>query len=153
MLQRKGRQSGFTLMELMIVIAILGILAAIAITSYNFYFARARTSPCKADLGGVMMAQESYFALRNLYALNLGSGVDGLNYTMQPNNTILFSVTADRTMYNACCKAQDANETTGYDSSENSQYRINSVVGAVLGGCPAATNGDDFTALGWTRVD
>src|SRR5438132_6740558 len=51
----KGSQ-GFTLIELMIVVAILGILVAIAIPNFMTYQAKARQAEVKAVLGGIFMA-------------------------------------------------------------------------------------------------
>ena len=62
----KGQQ-GFTLIELMIVVAIIGILAAIAIPNFLTYQARARQSEAKIGLGGIFTTAVSYFAEQNTW--------------------------------------------------------------------------------------
>jgi type IV pilus assembly protein PilA len=46
-------QRGFTLIELMIVVAIIGILAAIAMPSYQGYTNKAKTNSCLTEVGAV----------------------------------------------------------------------------------------------------
>jgi type IV pilus assembly protein PilE len=68
MLAIKRRCGGFTLLELMIVLVVMGILAAIAITSYSRYGFRARRSDGQKLLMAIANAEERYFALHNAYA-------------------------------------------------------------------------------------
>jgi type IV pilus assembly protein PilE len=65
---------GITLLELLVVIGIVGILAAVAIPSYNSYMVRARRSDAKVALEQVRAAQEMWRAERGSYAINDGNG-------------------------------------------------------------------------------
>ncbi|MHB0774320.1 pilin [Halomonas sp. WWR20] len=56
------RQSGFTLIELMIVVAIIGILAAIAIPQYQNYVARSQVTEAINLMGGIKTGVEEYVA-------------------------------------------------------------------------------------------
>ena len=59
---RRTNRQGFTLIELMIVVAIVGVLAAIAIPSFRAYVYRSKTSQGVATLGEIRQRQEAYRA-------------------------------------------------------------------------------------------
>ncbi|MEK7269103.1 MAG: prepilin-type N-terminal cleavage/methylation domain-containing protein [Nitrospirota bacterium] len=60
-------QKGFTLIELMIVVAIIGILAAIAIPNFLQYQARARQSESRTNLGGVFVSETAFLGEQGRY--------------------------------------------------------------------------------------
>lgn len=64
----RTQKRGFTTIELMITVAILGILAAVAVVSYSAYIKRARNSEATAVLANIRIKQEAYRAVFHLYA-------------------------------------------------------------------------------------
>jgi type IV pilus assembly protein PilA len=63
----KKNQQGFTLIELMIVVAIIGILAAVAIPAYQDYTARAQVSEGMARASAVRTSISEYYTAQGAY--------------------------------------------------------------------------------------
>ena len=55
-------QSGFSLVELMVVVAIIGVLASIAVPAVNKYIAKARQSEAKTNLSSLYTSEKAFFA-------------------------------------------------------------------------------------------
>lgn len=72
-----GKSTGFTLIELMIVVAIIGILAAIAIPQYQDYIARTQVSRTVGELSSYRSASDD-----NLMRGNLAFTVNDLGYVL-----------------------------------------------------------------------
>lgn len=60
-------KKGFTLIELMIVVVIIGILAAIAIPKFSNVKDQAEESACRSQMGSLATAEEMYYADFNTY--------------------------------------------------------------------------------------
>ncbi|MBP6218430.1 MAG: prepilin-type N-terminal cleavage/methylation domain-containing protein [Oligoflexales bacterium] len=61
------KQKGFSLVELMVVVAIISVLAAIAIPRFRVFQARARQSEAKANLAHIFTLEQSYHADNDTY--------------------------------------------------------------------------------------
>ena len=83
-----NKSNGFTLIELMIVVAILGIIAAVAYPSYQEQVNKSRRGDCTGALVGLANAMERFYSVNSTY---LGAADAGAN-TGAPAGT-LFSAT------------------------------------------------------------
>lgn len=85
------KQQGFTLIELMIVVAIIGILAAIAIPAYQDYIARSQVSEALNLAGGQKTTVAELFTQQGTLA-NADSGTNGIPAAASITGTYVASV-------------------------------------------------------------
>ena len=92
--------SGFTLLEVMIVVAIVGILAAIALPNYTESVTRSKLLEAQTKLGDLRAQQERYFMDNRTYQSGVTCGVDDpailsvTNYNLDANSAFDFACTA-----------------------------------------------------------
>ena len=85
----RGKMKGFTLIELMIVVAIIGIMAAIAIPNFLNYMCKSRQSEAKMGLGGIRTGEEAYYAEFNVYTTNQTA----IGFKMKSGGRYTFGIT------------------------------------------------------------
>ena len=135
-------QQGFTLIELMIVVAIIGILAAIAIPAYQDYTARSQMSEAMSLASGARTAVSEYYQTAGEFP-PAGDGADanepaGLSAPTNIAGTYVESVTVE--------------PLTGVITAQliNGTPVINAIRGATLTLTPSFQDDDDIGSIIWT---
>jgi len=119
MLSRLHRKEGFTLIELMIVIAIIGILAAIAIPQFSAYRQRSYNSAAQSDIRNIATAQEAYYVDASDYAGTTGQLTPTYGY--MPTTSVTINMTAGISAYTI----------TGFHAAGNKTFTLTGPGGTI----------------------
>jgi prepilin-type N-terminal cleavage/methylation domain-containing protein len=122
-------RSGFSLLEVMIVVVIIGILATLAYPSLEAYLLRSKQTEAKVSLSAIFTAQKIYFATNQTYADTLSK----LDVQMESGGSARYdiTVTGNSTTFTATAKGNlddDAVlDTWTIDQSKNLQNTVNDI--------------------------
>jgi len=171
-LNDKKEEKGFTLIELMIVVAIIGILAAIAIPQFASYRERAFNSAAMSDLNTARMAEEALYADFQSYgssvtaAATAGAAGAGTNLTANgwiatSNNTAAIIQSTPVTLSNNVTLVADTDANEAYatlaaqhssgnkryaaETDQSGTYQKTIAAGTAFATVGGATNGLDAT--------
>ena len=120
----KINAKGFTLIELMIVVAIIGIMAAIAIPNFLTYMCKSKQAEARANLGNLTTMQESFFSVNNIYSTNFND----LGFTLKGTPRYTYVVTvADTSNFTSVASSTSVSGTkTDYWYTNTSHSLVNS---------------------------
>jgi type IV pilus assembly protein PilA len=135
---------GFTLVELMVVVAIIGILSAIAVPNFKKYQARAKTSEAKMQLSALYSAQQSFNADYDTYATCLNvTGFDPRDEVNSRYYAIGFGADND----DANAKAVTSGATSCVSASTEHFYAAGKAI-AGKAAVTAFTTGASYSVVG-----
>ena len=107
---------GFTLLELMVVIAVVGILAAIAIQQFSLYRSRATDASMRSDLKNAALAMESYYGEFLDYPASV-SAIQLVGYRKTNGVTLTINVTSPNTFTLTAAMPNGTQPSYTFDSS------------------------------------
>jgi len=93
MLSKITEEKGFTLIELMVVVSIVGILAAMAIPNFLKFLAKAKQSEAKSNLSSIFTAEISYFGEHDSY----GTTFAAIGWTTEGATRYEYFLASDQT--------------------------------------------------------
>lgn len=141
----EAAQRGFTIIELLVVIVVIGILAAITIVAYNGVTQRAHAVALESDLSNGATALEVTNSTDGQYPASASGADNGQGLKASPGNTFTYNVSGDGSTY---CLQASGYGMTYVVSNSNSAPQIGYCSGTVaLSGTPLPPNGGIVTTL------
>jgi type IV pilus assembly protein PilA len=156
----KTIQKGFTLIELMIVVAIIGILAAIAIPAYQDYIVRSQVSEGLTMAASVKSSVAEFYADRGTWPATEGTGTNGLGMTNVPTGKYVSGITVVNGQIRIAFGGTDVNQaiagqtlflTPGSTLNGDVVWRCGNRVIAASASWAAAVSGTDGSLVGKFR--
>ena len=134
------KQSGFTLIELMVVVAIIGVLSAIAIPQYQNYVARAQVAEGFSLVSSGKMAVAEYYNETGNYP------ADNATARLGAANTIIGKYVGSVTVGNAGALTVAYNTTTAHEKLQGKNFVMTPTDngGSISWACGVGTVGVDY---------